>query len=740
VRSLRLAADCHWFWHPRRVVRHAVAAACLWLPGFGATLAAQSVSEVQVTPETMTLAVGQKQAIFATAYDRQGNLIATAKFTFWSSDTAIAKVARDGTVLGVASGLAKIEARTQGRRASLAVLITGASNGTAGTAGSLLTLDPTSAMLLPGESIRIAAQAVGEDGSSSTVGKVAWKSLKPEVATVDSSGLVVAAAPGKSIVQASAPGGLMATLPVEVEQADIALLGAVDALGPQDAETLSVRVPSQSNREVRSGIQWESTDTAVATVDSSGVVTGRAPGRAEIVMRGFGLERRAPLLVHKLPERLVVSPKPMPEGMQVPVKGVRKFTAMAQAADSSPIPEARVGWGVADTTRVAFDRTTGTLTARDTGTTTLTANMHGFDPVVWHLQVVPGLLALDRTRVGLRIGEQAPLAASLRDDDGKPIGPATVQWSIDHPEIVTVSTGQVRGTSPGRAVVTATAPWGKSVAADIFVTADLLVASNRSGAFGIYQLRSDSPDSLLPVPLDGGATQAALSPDRTRIAYSSTKAGSADLYIADADGRNPHRVTSDPGAETEPAWTPDGTRLVYTAAASGGASQIASVRVDGTDPRSLTSSPGGNSAPDVSPDGRRVAFVSTRDGKPEIYELTLEGGAARRLTKTGDREGSPRYLATGDLLYVLDKGSKARLMRLAAGSTAAALPVLEIDQPVVALDVSPDGQRIAYVAGKLAEGGKGKSQLSLRIQPLSPGSKPVIVPLRPGEQVQSPSF
>ena len=714
--------------------------ACLCLPGLDATLAAQSASEVQVTPETMTLAVGKKQPIFATAYDRQGNLIAAAKFTFWSSDTAIAKVSRDGTVLGIAAGLAKIEARTQGRRASLAVLITGASNGAGGGSGSLLTLDPTSAMLLPGESIRIAAQAVGEDGSTSTLGKVVWKSLKPEVATVDSSGLVVGATPGKSIVQASAAGGLMATLPVEVEQADIALLGAVDALGPQDAETLSVRVPSQSNREVRTGIQWESTDTAVATVDSAGVVTGRAPGRAEIVMRGFGLERRAPLLVHKLPERLIVSPKPMLEAMQIPVRGVRKFTAVAQAADSSPIPEARIGWDVADTTRVTFDRATGTLTARDTGTTTLTASMHGFEAVVWHLQVVPGLLAVDRARVGLRIGDHVALAASLRDDDGKVIGPATVQWSIDHPEMVTMSNGEVRGTSPGHAVVTATAPWGKTVAADVFVTADLLVASNRSGAFGIYQLRSESPDTLLSVPLDGGGTQAVRSPDRTRIVYSSTKAGSADLYVADADGRNPHRVTTDPGAETEPTWTPDGTRLVYTAAAPGGVSQVVSVRVDGTDPRPLTSSPGGNSAPDVSPDGRRVAFVSTRDGKPEIYEVNLEGGAARRLTKTGDRESNPRYLPTGDLLYVLDKGNKARLMRLAAGSTAAPLPLLEIDQPVVALDVSPDGERIAYLAGKVAEGGKSKSQLSLRIQPLSPSSKPVVVPLQPGEQVQSPSF
>jgi hypothetical protein len=45
---------------------------------------AQTVTEVQVTPETLTLAVGGKQRLFATAYDRQGNLIPSARFTFWS--------------------------------------------------------------------------------------------------------------------------------------------------------------------------------------------------------------------------------------------------------------------------------------------------------------------------------------------------------------------------------------------------------------------------------------------------------------------------------------------------------------------------------------------------------------------------------------------------------------------------------------------------------------------------------
>jgi Periplasmic component of the Tol biopolymer transport system len=305
--------------------------------------------------------------------------------------------------------------------------------------------------------------------------------------------------------------------------------------------------------------------------------------------------------------------------------------------------------------------------------------------------------------------------------------------------VAAVANGEIRGVSPGHAVISAAAPWGRATA-EVYVTADLLVASNRSGAFGLYQVRPESPDTLLPLLVDGGGNvEGVLSPDRTRVAFSSSRGGSYDLYVMDADGRNARRLTQDSGAEREPVWTPDGTRIIYSGTPIGGVAQLMTIRADGTDPRPLTASTGGNGSSDVSADGRRIAFISTRDGNPEIYEIEVDGGEARRITKTSDREGHPRWLPNGDLIYVVEKGGGARLMRLAAGATAPT-QVLQIDQPVVALDVSREGERIAYVAGKPAEVGKGKSQLTLRIQPLAAGSTPTLVRLRPGEQVLSPSF
>src|SRR3954470_13654897 len=127
-----------------RLSRRWACAAALALAA-AAPLRAQTIVEVQVSPQTLTLRIGQTQPIFAAAFDRKGNLIPNARFTYWSSDSAVAQVQRDGLVVGRKPGIAKVEARAQGRRASLAVLVgevdsAGASSNHSGF--TALTLDP----------------------------------------------------------------------------------------------------------------------------------------------------------------------------------------------------------------------------------------------------------------------------------------------------------------------------------------------------------------------------------------------------------------------------------------------------------------------------------------------------------------------------------------------------------------------------------------------------------------------
>jgi uncharacterized protein YjdB len=687
----------------------------------------------------MTLGVGNKQAIFAAAFDQRGNLIPSAKITFWSSDTLIAKVQKDGTVLGVAPGLAKIEARSQGRRASLAVLITGSARGA--PSASVLTLEPATATLLPGESVRISPQALREDGTPAAIGRVSWKSLRPDIATVDTVGVVFGVGPGRTIIQAATASRLMATLPVEVAAADFALSRTKLTLGVEEADTIRVLVPSQGNREARSLVQWRSSDSTVASVSPGGIVRARAAGQAELIASGPGQERRAAITVYPLPEALVVSP---PQGgtVQVPLRSSSQFTAVAEAADSTPIPEAKVAWHLSDSSVASFDQGSGTLTTKSIGTTTLTARLAGITPAVWTVQVVPGDILVEPARVGLLVGQRTTLTARVRDDQGGgPIRGGATRWGSDRPEVALAREGTVDALSPGHAVVTAVAPWGRSATADVYVVGDLLLVSNRGGAYGIYQMRVSGSLGLIPVLVDSATNiQAVLSPDRTRVVFSSNRATNYDLYLMDADGRHLQRLTSNPGNEGEPAWTPDGKRVVYTAT-TGATTQIAIISIDGSENRQLTMGPSRNQSPTVSADGRTIGFVSTRDGNQEIYTMGLDGSSLRRITKSSPRDSNPRFFPTGDLLYVTERSGKSRGSRVMRGGAAGtAGQLFETDQPIASLALSRDGTRVAYVVGRLADASKGRVEFNLFLQSTAPGSEPVAVPIRPGEQVLNPSF
>jgi uncharacterized protein YjdB len=710
------------------------------------SLRAQSVAEVQVAPQTLTLGVGQKQTIFAAAFDRSGNLISNARFTFWTSDSSIARVQTDGTVTGVKPGLAKIEARTQGRRASLAVLVGDAAPGAGSHGVAALTLQPASLRLVLGETSKLEPRALKDDGTPAEVGRVIWKSLRPDVVAVDSTGALLARGVGRSIIQAALPSGMVATAPVEVEAVDLALSQPRVLVAPGELDTLALLVPSQSNRIMTEGVVWQSTDTNVARIGPTGIVQGVTPGSAEIVAWLAGQERRAAVVVHKPVRAIVVTPRTSAGPIVLPLDKKHKFTIAAEAVDSTPIPEIAVGWEVGDSNIAVFDRASSELLAKAIGTTSLAAHVNGFPPATWAIQVVPGAVRMDRARLALSPGEHSSLKATLADQEGKPAGSSTaLTWKSDHPDMVRVDEqGGVEGRSFGRAKISATTSWGAAADADAFVVGDMLAVSNRSGKLGIYQALVGKPDSLVQILADSGDNvDPALSPDRTRIAFSSNRGsseGNYDLYIMDADGSNVRRVFSAPGNDGEPAWTPDGTRLVFTGTRNG-VPQIFSISADSADasPVALTTSAGGNQNPAVSPDGRSIAFVSIRDGAPRIYRMALDGSNPARATTGALREGSPGFFSNGDLAFGVEKkkGSREwRVMRMPEG--AAPIALFETDRPVVSLSPSRDGERVVFVTGR--DAGKGRMEYHAWLRGLALGAQPIQLKLRPDEQFPTATF
>jgi TolB protein len=188
-----------------------------------------------------------------------------------------------------------------------------------------------------------------------------------------------------------------------------------------------------------------------------------------------------------------------------------------------------------------------------------------------------------------------------------------------------------------------------------------------SGGKGAELIAFAAGDEIYTSDTDGGSMklviaggdgivnrQPALSPDGTRIAFSSRREGRFNIYVVGVDGQGLRRVTDGLG-DSEPAWSPDGTRIAFVRGYDGTnnghanlgtcSSEIYVVNEDGSGEKLLTD--GGGTDPAWSPDGTRIAFSSFRDDNYEIYTMDPNGGSVTRLTYTDSAEAEPAWSPDG---------------------------------------------------------------------------------------------
>jgi TolB protein len=143
------------------------------------------------------------------------------------------------------------------------------------------------------------------------------------------------------------------------------------------------------------------------------------------------------------------------------------------------------------------------------------------------------------------------------------------------------------------------------------------------------------------------------SPDGKRFAFTSTRHGNQELYVADIQGGDWLRLTTDPAIDAHPAWSPDG-KLIAFATDRWGDLEIALIEPDGSNLRRLTESKALDDYPAWSPDGHRLAFTSNRDGNLEIYVQPLDG-PARNVTRHPAIDKFPAWTRDGRIGFVSNR-------------------------------------------------------------------------------------
>jgi Tol biopolymer transport system component/DNA-binding winged helix-turn-helix (wHTH) protein len=129
------------------------------------------------------------------------------------------------------------------------------------------------------------------------------------------------------------------------------------------------------------------------------------------------------------------------------------------------------------------------------------------------------------------------------------------------------------------------------------------------------------------------------SADGTKITFTSTRSGTEEIWIANADGSQATQMTSVGGPNTSNSrWSPDGRTILFNSRRSG-SSDLYLLDVTTRAVERLTDDATDEYEPRWSRDGRFAYFVSTRTGRSETWKVPAAGGPAVQVTRQGGLAG-----------------------------------------------------------------------------------------------------
>jgi len=175
--------------------------------------------------------------------------------------------------------------------------------------------------------------------------------------------------------------------------------------------------------------------------------------------------------------------------------------------------------------------------------------------------------------------------------------------------------------------------------------------SSRSGSKEIWAMDYDGQNQHQITHLGTISISPRVSPDNTRIAFASLESkGWAIRMFSLEIGRMvtfPGGATG--GANQSPSWAPEGNRIAFSSSRSGDP-EIWVANLDGSNMHRITFFAGPDVAPTWNPKtGTQIAWVSGRTGLPQIYIMDQEGANIQRMTD-GGYAVSPSWSPNGQFL------------------------------------------------------------------------------------------
>lgn len=326
----------------------------------------------------------------------------------------------------------------------------------------VVTLTPAADTLVAiDDELDYSAGVVRADGSGAPDSEASWSSTDTSVATVDGEGRAVARTAGVVRIVASFEGVAdTADLVVAPEVAEVVVSPANDTVDGLGGQTSLAADPRDANGyTVESATaSWGSSDTAVATVDSAGTVTGWMPGEADVVATAGEAADSARIVVidpagDQAPLVSIDSPD---DGTTFTTADTIEFRGSASDLEDGPLTGSDLAWSsdVDGSLGTGEQLSTSGLSAGDhvvTLTATDSQGQTGSDSVSVTVRH-PANLVLDRMRTlrrGVLTSEAAVAGGVVYNTGVGPSGPFDWELTLDG---VVVAQGTVSDLAAGDSV------------------------------------------------------------------------------------------------------------------------------------------------------------------------------------------------------------------------------------------------------------------------------------------------
>lgn len=181
-----------------------------------------------------------------------------------------------------------------------------------------------------------------------------------------------------------------------------------------------------------------------------------------------------------------------------------------------------------------------------------------------------------------------------------------------------------------------------------------IVFENEANAdynFELYIMNADGSAVTKLTDNPGYDGSPCFSPDLTKIAFTSTRDNSVDIYIFDLEAflngeqKDLLRLT-DEGNNYYPAWSPDGKTIAFSSDRDGGF-KLYTMNGDGSAQTRLTDLEDAAFSA-WSPDGRQVAFSAKIGSTHDIFSMDKDGSNLRQLTDDPGDDLFPCWSPNGE--------------------------------------------------------------------------------------------